>query len=76
MEARERDGAVGGAASVPPAPGFGTSASPWSEVAAFYACWGEWVSRLSFGWADEYREQDAPSRYAQEGLVDPRLASS
>lgn len=45
-----------------PTPAFGSSASAWPEVAAFYAYWGEFVSRLSFGWADEYREQDAPSR--------------
>jgi hypothetical protein len=62
VAARERDGAMGGPATVASAPGFGTSASPWAEVAAFYAFWGEFVSKLSFGWADEYREQDAPSR--------------
>jgi hypothetical protein len=45
------------------APSFGASDADWADVSAFYAHWSNFVSRLSFGWADEYREQDAPSRY-------------
>lgn len=61
MRARECEGSVSGKAGGE-APGFGDSTSPWPEVAAFYAYWGAFVSTLSFGWADEWREQDAPSR--------------
>lgn len=49
------------------APGFGSSDAEWADVSAFYAHWSNFVSRLSFGWADEYREQDAPSRWVVHG---------
>lgn len=65
---REREGAIpasggGGKRRPEDYPDFGTSASAWSHISAFYAYWSDFVSRLSFGWADEYREQDAPNRY-------------
>lgn len=50
------------------APGFGSSDAEWADVSAFYAHWSNFVSRLSFGWADEYREQDAPSRSVVHGV--------
>ncbi|CAM9742646.1 unnamed protein product [Chrysoparadoxa australica] len=44
------------------APPFGSSTSPYKEVARFYAFWGGFVSRLSFAWADEYNFNEAGNR--------------
>ncbi len=69
VDERERDGGMPGVGGKDgPAPGFGSPESPWSEVSAFYAYWGDFVSRLSFGWADQYREQDAPSRQVRRAM--------
>ncbi|KAM3575843.1 hypothetical protein VYU27_002183 [Nannochloropsis oceanica] len=58
-------GAAGGEGE---APGFGGPETGWGGVAAFYGYWGDFCSRLSFGWADEYREQDAPSRQVRRAM--------
>ena len=76
VDAREREGGMpapptarGGAAiGMGEAPGFGEPETGWGEVAAFYGYWGDFCSRLSFGWADEYREQDAPSRQVRRAM--------
>ncbi|TFJ86045.1 hypothetical protein NSK_002865 [Nannochloropsis salina CCMP1776] len=67
VDAREREGAVA-TAQYPPSPGFGGPKTVWADVAAFYGYWGDFVSRLSFGWEDEYREQDAPSRQVRRAM--------
>jgi len=67
VDAREREGTVATAQS-PPSPGFGGPETAWADVAAFYGYWCDFVSRLSFGWEDEYREQDAPSRQVRRAM--------
>ena len=49
-------------AATPPPYHAGTSASPWSEVNAFYSHWAGFVSRRDFSWADEYDVRQAPNR--------------
>ncbi|CAK9007016.1 DnaJ homolog subfamily C member 21, partial [Durusdinium trenchii] len=44
-------------------PEFGCSTTTLDEVAAFYAAWEGFVTKLSFGWEDLYHPRDAENRF-------------
>lgn len=49
---------------------FGSSTTPWDDVAAFYAGWESFTSTLSFAWADPYDVKEAPSRPVRRAMDD------
>ena len=49
-------------------PSFGLSASPWSEVGAFYAEWSLFATTKDFSWADEYHTATAPNRRVRRAM--------
>jgi len=51
-----------------PSPGFGMSTSSDKDVLSFYAVWSGFVSRLSFGWADQYNPNEAETRYQRRAI--------
>jgi DnaJ family protein A protein 5 len=59
---KEEGNCTAPAASIKPAPEFGTSADPIATVMAFYNYWENFATKLTFAWADVYKTLDAPNR--------------
>lgn len=52
-------------------PDFGTSDTPWDDVAAFYRGWESFISAATFSWADVYDVlRDAPDRRVRRLMED------
>ena len=49
-------------------PTFGNSLSPSAEVYQFYSYWENFVSNLSFAWADKYNVLEAPNRQVRRAM--------
>jgi DnaJ homolog subfamily A member 5 len=47
---------------------FGTSQTPWEEVAAFYRAWESFSSCLNFAWADPYNAMEADNRRVRRAM--------
>ncbi|KAK9806652.1 hypothetical protein WJX73_004364 [Symbiochloris irregularis] len=58
------------AASPPDYPYFGTSSAGEKEVASFYAFWTNFVTDLSFEWADQFNLAAAPNRPVRRRMED------
>jgi DnaJ family protein A protein 5 len=53
---------------LPPAPTFGNSTSIDTDVLNFYTFWENFVSILSFSWADKYNPNEAPNRVVRRTI--------